>query len=174
GSITISGTTYSTGDSLSYTEEIKDTSPTFKLGAVIDETHRVYLRYQDFEEDSSGGKITTLNYEYMFGEDNDKYRPYLGVHAGHGKIEDDYVSGSGLVYGAQAGIIVPIAKGFEFEAGIAYITSNIEYKGTWPTLNGSYEFINDGTPFTATNAVIQDSGDFDKAVSMSMGINYKF
>jgi len=162
----------------------KDDSYGIKVGANIDNNHRVYLyrtKSKDGEivvgpdEDGDIFKLnqeityTTLNYDYKFI--GYSVTPYIGAHAGYGKlsfnlVDDDYFSKRGgntdkqFIYGVQTGIIMPITNNIEFEIGLAYTHLNLKHN---------------------LNDVIYEDGEVSKVnwkvddmKKCSFGINYKF
>ena len=171
GTLNLGGTSYNTIGSESMSYSSKDTSPAYKLGIILDETHRIYLKYGKYDgENSSEMKITTLNYDYMFSNLKNELKivPYIGAFLGHGKLETEVGDGSGNVYGLDAGFVVPITKNIEFDFNLAYMKSNIDTSTNWSNINGSYG------DATLTNV----SGSYDvevrNATIANFGINFKF
>lgn len=171
GTLTLSSTSYNTTGSESWTYGSDDTAPAYKLGIILDETHRIYLKYGKYDgENSSEMKITTLNYDYMFSNlKNDlKIVPYVGAFLGHGKLETEVGNGSGNVYGADAGFIVPITKNIEFDFNLAYMKSNIDASTSWSNINGTY-----GNA-TLTNVSGNYEVEVRNATIANFGINFRF
>lgn len=171
GTLTLGSTTYSTTGSDSWTYDSDDTAPAFKLGIILDETHRIYLKYGKYDgENSSEMKITTLNYDYMFSNlRNDlKIVPYVGTFLGHGKLETEIGNGSGTVYGVDAGFVVPITKNVEFDFNLAYMKSNIDASTSWSNINGT-----DGNAIL-TNVTGNYEIEVRNATIANFGINFRF
>ena len=171
GTLTLGSTTYNTVGSESWSYSSDDTAPAFKLGVILDETHRIYLRYGKYDGvESSEMKLTTLNYDYMFSNFKNEYKivPYVGGFVGHGKLETEIGDGSGNIYGLDAGFVVPITKNIEFDFNLAYMKSNIDATTSWSNVNVSSGNI------TLTNV----SGNYDvevrNATIANFGINFKF
>lgn len=171
GTLSVGSTTYNTVGSESWTYDSDDTAPAIKLGIILDETHRIYLKYGNYDgENSSEMKITTLNYDYMFSNlKNDlKIVPYVGTFLGHGKLETEIGNGSGAVYGVDAGFVVPITKNIEFDFNLAYMKSNIDANTTWSNINGTY-----GNA-TLTNVSGNYEVEVRNATIANFGINFRF
>lgn len=171
GILTLGSTTYNTVGSESWSYSSDDTAPAFKLGVILDETHRIYLRYGKYDGvESSEMKLTTLNYDYMFSNFKNEYKivPYVGAFVGHGKLETEIGDGSGNIYGLDAGFVVPITKNIEFDFNLAYMKSNIDATTSWSNVNATEGNI------TLTNV----SGNYDvevrNATIANFGINFKF
>ena len=171
GTVDVGSTTLNAGDSFSTSYSAKDSSPALKLGAIINDNHRVYLRYAKYEDQGGEVKMTTANYDYLFTNIDSKYKivPFIGAHLGQGKLSSDLLgSGTGTVYGLQTGAIIPIKSGFELEISLAYTKSNVDMKNSTPTINGTF----DGVTFN--NAVLAGESEFEDATSINFGINYRF
>lgn len=171
GTLSVGSTTYNTVGSESWTYDSDDTAPAIKLGIILDETHRIYLKYGKYDgENSSEIKITTLNYDYMFSNlKNDlKIVPYVGTFLGHGKLETEVGNGSGMVYGVDAGFVVPITKNIEFDFNLAYMRTNIDTSTNWSNVNGT-----DGN-ITLTNVSGSYEVEVRNATIANFGINFRF
>lgn len=171
GTLSVGSTTYNTVGSESWTYDSDDTAPAIKLGIILDETHRIYLKYGKYDgENSSEIKITTLNYDYMFSNlKNDlKIVPYVGTFLGHGKLETEIGNGSGTVYGVDAGFVVPITKNIEFDFNLAYMRTNIDTSTNWSNVNGT-----DGN-ITLTNVSGSYEVEVRNATIANFGINFRF
>ena len=171
GTLSVGSTTYNTVGSESWTYDSDDTAPAIKLGIILDETHRIYLKYGKYDgENSSEIKITTLNYDYMFSNlKNDlKIVPYVGTFLGHGKLETEVGNGSGMVYGVDAGFVVPITKNIEFYFNLAYMRTNIDTSTNWSNVNGT-----DGN-ITLTNVSGSYEVEVRNATIANFGINFRF
>lgn len=171
GTIAVGTTTLNAGDSFSQSYSAKDSSPALKVGAIINDNHRVYLRYAKYDDKGGEVKMTTANYDYLFTNLDNKYKivPFIGAHLGQGKLSiDNFGNGTGTVYGLQTGAIVPIKNGFEFEISLGYTKSNVDVSVSTPTINGTY----DGVIFN--NAVLTGKSEFEDATSINFGINYRF
>jgi hypothetical protein len=161
GSATINGRAYAASGSAS--TDVDDTSLGIKVGAILDKTHRVSLHYTKYDFDyDSYMNITTLSYDYLFNT-NGKFTPFIGAHVGYGKVSAyDLVDDSGMLYGAQAGVIYELPNNFELEAGLALTGTNIS-----PSTSASFS---DSTVSVTGNY----SMDIGTITTMYFGINYKF
>ena len=171
GSVNLGGTSYNTVGSISDSYSSDDTAPAYKLGVILDETHRIYLKYGKYDgENSSEMKLTTLNYDYMFSNLKNELKivPYVGAFLGHGKLDTEIGNGSGNVYGADAGFIVPITKNVEFDFNLAYMKSNVDTNTTWSNINGTY-----GNA-TLTNVSGNYEVEVRNATIANFGINFRF
>ena len=165
GTVTYYGNSVS---NLTIDESAKDTAVSGKIGVIIDNSHRTYLSYGKYSDD--GGKLTNslLNYDYLFKTSNEKYRPFVGIHIGQAKYENDNfeISKTGTAYGFQGGIIYDINNNVSLELGASYTTFNAEAKT--PTLNASLYNGN----LTLSNVNI--TSEVENASRISIGLNYKF
>lgn len=145
-------------------ERGKDMSPLLKMGAIIDNKHRISLSYNKLSKDISDEytdgqmdkKSILCSYDYLIPMGNN-FKLYTGVHAGDTKVSVEYdgdkTSFSGLAYGAQIGTLYDITKNVEFELALGYTKYNVdkaEEPGRWFKM------------------------ELDKSTSMYAGINYKF
>ena len=171
GTLTIGSTSYNTVGSESWSYSSDDTAPAFKLGVILDETHRIYLKYGKYDGvESSEMKLTTLNYDYMFSGLKHDYKivPYVGTFVGHGKLETQIGNGSGVIYGVDAGFVVPITKNVEFDFNLAYMKSNIDASTSWSNVNATEGNI------TLTNVSGNYEVEVRNATIANFGINFRF
>ena len=170
GSYTYGGTTYNNSGSVSYNGSDSDSQPTFKAGVILDDSHRVYLRYGAFDgENDAEVKITTAHYDYMFDVKNDyDITPYIGAFAGMGKFETYIGDDTGLVYGANIGMVIPITDNLEFDVSYAYAANDIEVKESVSGLTGTY------SGFTFNNFSASAATELKDFSIFNIGFNYKF
>ena len=172
GTSTNGTTTYSAGDTYNLDYSEGDVSYLLKAGLIIDNKHRVYLKYGTFDYSlDTELEITTLNYDYLI-EYGNKYNitPFVGFHIGQGTADlSDFISDSGNVYGLQTGAIIPIKEKVDFEFGISYTNSDIQKKESVTVDDGRYT---DG--YTYTNFGSDITGEIKNIVAINFGINYKF
>lgn len=159
----------------------KDNSFGIKIGANIDNNHRVYLYHTNSKDNETVNAIdaygdqtnlnqkityTTLNYDYKFT--GYSVTPYLGAHAGYGKLSfqnndqaNQITNGNvdkQFIYGVQTGMIIPITNNIEFDLGLAYTKLNFQTS------------IND----VGGDWVSKADCKVDDMMKYSFGINYKF
>ena len=171
GTLTIGSTSYSTVGSESWSYSSDDTAPAFKLGVILDDTHRIYLKYGKYDGvESSEMKLTTLNYDYMFSNFKNEYKivPYVGTFVGHGKLETQIGNGSGAIYGVDAGFVVPITKNVEFDFNLAYMKSNIDANTSWSNVNASSGNV------SLTNVSGNYEVEVRNATIANFGVNFRF
>lgn len=171
GTLTYGGTTYNTVGSYTNNDSSSDSSPAFKAGIILDNTHRIYAKYASFDGDySSKMKLTTFNYDYMFSNFKNDYKitPYVGAFLGQGKIDTYIGSGTGAVYGAGVGAIVPITESIEFDFSFAYMKSNVDVTQSMTGVSGTYG------ASTLANVSGSDTIELKNATIFSLGFNYKF
>lgn len=53
-------------------------------------------------------------------------RPYIGVNIGYANYESSYVEDSGILYGAQAGIVLEVAEMINLDLGYRYSLSDAD------------------------------------------------
>lgn len=171
GTATISGTT--TTGSVTYDETLKDNNFGLKIGAIIENNHRVYLSYYKLEDKVYGETVSyqlpALNYDYLIINDKlNGFMPYAGVQLGYGKTEfapalgESLGSTSSLNYGVNLGVIKEIVENFSLE---------LAYK---------YTFINQSSSISGTyvNGADSITGTYEQenkaAQVFTFGANYKF
>lgn len=165
GTATIDGVDYS---NLSATTDDSDTSFGIKTGVILDKTHRIYAYYTQLEPNMSGIEteldILTLNYEYLFGTNDNDMNVYIGAHIGQSDYEAIGFDDSSLMYGIQVGLLYNINKNIELEVGISY--SEMDSKPTTPAVSGTYG-----------NVVLTNASAYLELENMTrgyIGLNYKF
>lgn len=170
GSLTGYGVTLNSGDSETFNGNSSDSQPSFKAGVIVDNTHRMYLRYGAYDGDNdSEMKLTTVHYDYLFDIKNEyKITPYVGAFAGQGKLETLAGNGSGAVYGANVGMIIPITDNLEFDTSFAYLDSNVSAKESISGVTANYDGI------TLTNFSANSEVELKNASIINFGFNYKF
>nr|WP_321267794.1 outer membrane beta-barrel protein [uncultured Sulfurimonas sp.] len=171
GTATISGKT--TTGSATYEETLKDNTFGLKVGAIIENNHRVYFSYYKLEDKVYGETVSyqlpSLNYDYLIINDKlNGFMPYVGAQLGYGKTEFAPVLGeslgstSSLSYGINFGVIKEIVKNFSLE---------LAYK---------YTFINQSSSISGTivNGADSITGTYEQenkaAQVFTFGANYKF
>ena len=167
GTVTYAGTTYTSGDSLSYTTETNSNTGTLKIGAVINTLHRVSLRHAGFSENGYDIDITTLNYDYMLPKISSA-TPYVGVHAGTADLDVGSLSSSSTPIGLQAGAIIPLQSGFEFDVSIAYTKLDLSESISIENASGS----SSGVTLNNADATFKD--EIEDALIINLGVNYNF
>ena len=168
GTATASGVTLSAGDSFSYTSDGSDTAPVIKLGVIIDDTHRAYIKYGSWKDQGVKVVNTTANYDYLIKLNNTKLVPFIGVNAGYTKVEDEFDKMNGMTYGIQAGAIYPLGDGFEFEVNAGYSGYNVDKTYTISPPNGTSSGV------TFNNFVGSVKFEAESSTFISAGINYRF
>jgi len=125
----------------------------FKIGAILNEKHRIYLSFSEFspEHDLEYG-LAAINYDYLIPVKS-FFILMVGAHIGYGESSFflGYEDQSEVNYGLQFGVLKDITENISLELGYKY--TFIDNEGSKPT---------GGT-------LIQE--DISTA---SFGINYKF
>lgn len=146
---------------IGYRESISDNGTDIGLklntGVILDKTHRMSLSLTKFSGDDSNVNILLGNYDYLIPINNE-FRLYAGLHAGNAQYKKAQIKMSGLAYGTQVGAIYDITKNIEFEIGLGYTKYNVE-----KTLNSTEQGVD-----------VSRTVEFEDAISMFAGINYKF
>jgi len=110
-------------------KDYSDTVVGIKTGISVENTHRIYIYYSDFQVDDEiydmSVNIASLNYDYLFKDENN-FTPYIGIHLGQSKLEMQNKDDSGLIYGIQLGVLYKIHKNFEFELSGVYSMLDIK------------------------------------------------
>lgn len=161
GSITINGDTSSAGISYS----VEETDVGFRLGAYLDDNQRAYVNYVKYEDEGEYLENIALNYDYIFSLPNNitntfNIMPYIGAHVGQGKLNVlDVFNGTGIIYGGQAGLIIPGTKAIELEIGYKYtfidvddsVSAEVTSGGTTLNANAKIEVDDMSTFFASVN-----------------------
>ena len=165
GTVTYQGVTY-TNVALSGDE--RDGTFGLKVGAVINEQHRIYLNYAKYSPDVYGVNIdvttSTLNYDHMFQPSSAGITPFVGAHFGVVKAQALGFSDTGSIVGVQAGALYSMTDNIEFDLGLSYSLLNVE--PTTSAISGTYG------DFTLAGA--KASLDIEEIVKTYVGVNYKF
>ncbi|MFY4805342.1 hypothetical protein ACOTVJ_02975 [Aliarcobacter butzleri] len=130
-------------------ETLKDNALELKLGAILNNTYRIYLSGVEYKTDLFKVKMVNGNYEYLIPITNN-FRLFSGIHLGTFK--------NNMVYGVQGGFIYDITKNIEFELGGFYskYQKEVDIKGE-----------KSGFKFTDTIKI-------ENSESLFAGFNYKF
>lgn len=147
-------------------KDYSDTIVGIKTGISVENTHRIYIYYSDFQVSNDiynmGVKIASLNYDYLFRDENN-FIPYIGLHVGQSELEMQNKDDIGLIYGIQLGVLYKIHKNFEFELSGAYSIFDTK-------VNLDNHLITDGTYSFNGNA----SSELKNITRLSLGFNIKF
>ena len=163
GSVAVNGTNIATA-AASASTDIDDTALGIKAGVIVDAKHRVSIENSKYDFDySSEARKTTLSYDYIIDIDSE-VRPFIGAHVGHLKVQAyNLVEDSGMLYGAQVGVLYDITKNIELEAGVSASATSVA-----PSISGAV--YNDGTVAVSGTYKM----DVSTIVTMGASINYKF
>lgn len=145
------------GYSESISDNVSDIGLKLNAGTILDKTHRMSLSLTKFSGAGSNVNILLGNYDYLIPINNE-FRFYAGLHAGNAQYKKAEIKMSGLAYGTQVGAIYDITKNIEFELALGYTKYDVE-----KTLNRIEQGVN-----------VSRTVEFEDAISMFGGINYKF
>jgi hypothetical protein len=84
-----------------------------------------FIDILDFPKDKPINRIIR---HILFGPLEDRAVPYLGALAG-GTIPGRDSNSPGYIYGGQAGVRFPVARGFSVDMGLQYTRLEIDFKG---------------------------------------------
>jgi hypothetical protein len=99
----------------------------FRIGAQNDQWRTTFIfDYYDSSDNDQNIEKGYLTLDYFVLEKESALRPYIGVHVGYGNYESSYVEDSGILYGAQAGIVLEVAEMINMDIGYRYSLSDID------------------------------------------------
>ncbi|MGE0739417.1 hypothetical protein [Sulfurimonas sp.] len=141
-------------------KDYSDTIVGIKTGITIENTHRIYVYYSDFQVNDDlynmSVNLALLNYDYLFRDENN-FTPYIGLHVGQSKLEMQNKDDNGLI------VLYKIHKNFEFELSGAYSISDTKVNlDDYLIADGTYSF--DGSA----------SSELKNITRISLGFNVKF
>ncbi len=100
-----------------------------RLGAQKDEW-RTTLSFNYFDGDEDGKKqnyekgLASIDYFFLNSEENN-FKPFLGANVGYINYEStDDIDMSGLIYGAQAGVVLGVTDNVDLDLMYRYTLSN--------------------------------------------------
>ena len=130
-----------------------DESLGLKIGAILNEKHRIYLSYSEFAPDHDlEYKFPAVNYDYLIPVKS-FFTVIVGAHIGYGESSFflGYEDKSEVNYGLQFGVLKDITEHISLELGL------------------KYTFIdNEGSKSTGSTLTQEDIS------TISFGVNYKF
>ena len=100
-------------------------SQTLKVGYYFNSNNRIAAFYQNINIEDGNGDISGIGYDYLIGDH--ELKPFAGVMAGYGSMDDDYFGFdiSGAFIGAQLGINYAFNDNISIEAGYRYMKTNM-------------------------------------------------
>ena len=173
GTVTISGTS----ESGTYVDNgnLEDKTFGIKVGAIIENNHRIYLNYYKLTDTVYDNKVSyalpSINYDYLIINNAlQGFIPYVGAHVGYGKTNFgnlfevvDFEDKSSLDYGINLGVIKDLTKNISLELGYRY--TKVDQKSS---ISGTFT---DQVGDSISGTVSQEIEDVQ---TFSLGINYKF
>jgi len=99
-----------------------------RIGAQSD-VWRSMLLLNYFDEGDQNTEKLQLTVDYFFlnsTEEQNYFKPYLGVNAGYMNYESTGVDESGFLYGAQAGFVVEVMESIDIDFGYRYSLSTAD------------------------------------------------
>jgi len=99
-----------------------------RIGAQSD-AWRSMLLLNYFDEGDQNTEKLQLTVDYFFlnsTEEQNYFKPYLGVNAGYMNYESTGVDESGFLYGAQAGFVVEVMESIDIDLGYRYSLSTAD------------------------------------------------
>jgi opacity protein-like surface antigen len=110
----------STSDSISYG---------VRIGAENEEW-RTIIGFNHYDKDEYAVEKLYLSVDYLFLKydelDAFTVQPYVGVNTGYANYEQGSIDESGLVYGAQAGVVLNIMEQFDVDLSYRYSLSSAD------------------------------------------------
>jgi len=99
----------------------------FRIGAQNDQWRTTFIfDYYDSSDNDQNIEKGYLTLDYFILEKESAVRPYIGVNVGYANYESSYVEDSGILYGAQAGIVLEVAEMINMDLGYRYSLSDID------------------------------------------------
>lgn len=141
---------------ITLSDSVKDNTLKLKFGAIVDNQHRLSLSDANYSQDGGDVGLTLMNYDYLVDVPLQKTKLLIGGHIGSARYDEDtnLISDSAVAYGIHTGFLYDINEKISFDVTLGYTKLNLE-----DTLVVS------GTDVTAK---------IDDAVTMALGVNYKF
>ena len=97
----------------------------FRIGAQNEEWRTTFIfDYYDSSDDDQNIEKGYLTLDYFLLKEESALRPYIGINVGYANYESTYVDDSGLLYGAQAGVIMAIGEALNVDLGYRYSLSD--------------------------------------------------
>jgi len=98
-----------------------------RIGAQRDQWRTTFIfDYYDSADNDQNIEKGYLTVDYFILEEESIIRPYIGLNVGYANYESTFIEDSGFLYGAQAGIVLNVAKKVNFDLGYRYSLSNAD------------------------------------------------
>ena len=99
----------------------------FKIGAQNNEWRTTFVfDYYDSTDNDQNIEKGYLTLDYFLLNNESTFQPYIGLNIGYANYESSYVDDSGILYGAQAGIVLDIAEMVNVDIGYRYSLSDAD------------------------------------------------
>ena len=87
----------------------------------------ILLNYFDKGDQNTEKLMMSVDYFFLDStEEQNYFKPYLGVNAGYMNYESTNVDESGFLYGAQAGFVVEVMESIDIDLGYRYSLSTAD------------------------------------------------
>ncbi len=121
------GSTQVQGEQPSMTSE--DVSYGVRIGAQNEEW-RTIIGLNFYDKDEYSVEKLYLSIDYLFFKydalEDFTLQPYIGVSTGYANYEQGSIDESGMVYGAQFGVIINLMEQFDIDLGYRYTLSSAD------------------------------------------------
>jgi len=98
-----------------------------RIGAQRDQWRTTFIfDYYDSADNDQNIEQLLMTVDYFVLDNNSAFRPFIGLNVGYANYESSYVEDSGILYGAQAGIVLEVAEMINMDLGYRYSLSDID------------------------------------------------
>lgn len=99
----------------------------FRIGAQNDEWRAAFIfDYYDSKDNDQNYEKGFVTIDYFPLESDSAVRPYIGGNIGYANYESSFVEDSGMLYGAQGGIVVEAGEMINLDLGYRYQLSDTD------------------------------------------------